>query len=127
MTVMTAVIEHRTLDEEIGLRVHQVMFERKVTAQRLAAVVGVSGSVLGRKLRGKVAWSARDVVTVARHLNVSVAYLLGETTTPRPDDPAGAADECAIQDSNLEPTDLAQVVPFPAPTAGRAGQLARLA
>lgn len=94
----------------------------------LAAATGISRSTISNYEASATTPRRPQLVVIALATGVPVEWLQhGDMATPRPDGPAGAADECAIKDSNLEPTDLAQVVPFPAPTAGRAGQLARLA
>lgn len=97
--------EPATVDELIGQRVHQVMFLRKMSARQMAPTMGISGSVLARKLRGAVAWSAADVMTAARHLDVSAAFLMGETDDPRPAGPDGDR-LYAPRDSNPEPSGL---------------------
>ncbi|WP_154796593.1 helix-turn-helix domain-containing protein [Occultella kanbiaonis] len=105
MTLLTGITEPRSLDEAIGQRAHQVMFLKRITAREMAPVLGVSASVVGRKLRGQVAWSAGDVVAAARHLNVGGGFLLGETDDPRPVGPDGDHVEYTPWDSNPEPSD----------------------
>lgn len=63
-------------DAEIGARVHQAMFRARMSQTRMAPLVGVQQSVLSRKLRGVVAWSAVDVLRAAQALNVPIESLL---------------------------------------------------
>ena len=71
----TATVD-RSLDEQIGMRVHQLMWQKRVTQTALAPQIGVAQSVLGRKLRGTVTWTARDVVAAAGALGVTPNDLL---------------------------------------------------
>ncbi len=73
---MTAVVEFQSIDAQIGERVHQLMFRRRLSQTVVAPFVGVGQGTLSRKLRGEVAWSAEDVIKVAAVLAVEPAVLL---------------------------------------------------
>lgn len=101
MTHMTGPEGPLTVNEAIGARCHQAMFLRRISARKMAPAIGVSGSILARKLRGTVAWSAVDVVAAAQHLNVSIAYLMGETSDPQPGGAGG--DQGVVRPPGFEP------------------------
>lgn len=71
-----------TLDQEIGRRVHQIMWDRQMTQTVFAERVGMDQSSVAKRLRGKLGWSAKQVSEAAHVLNVSIAYLFGETENP---------------------------------------------
>ena len=73
----------------IGERVHQLMFRQRITQTALAPQMGLSQAGLSRKLRGEVAWYARDIATAAHVLGVTPNDLM----------------EWAPRGSNPEPTD----------------------
>lgn len=86
-------IDADDLNEEIGRRVHQLMWDRKVTQTEFGRVIGMDQSSVAKRLRGKLGWSAAQLKITAAVLNSTVAYLMGETEDPyRPTDgPAGAS------------------------------------
>ena len=88
---------------QVGARVHQLMWQKKITQTAMAPRMGIAQSVLGRKLRGVVTWTVRDLVRAASILEVDVNDLLPASDAgPQPTDAAAA---CPRQDSNLQPTD----------------------
>lgn len=80
-------------DIVIGRNVHHIMWEKRVSHRAIYEALGVTRGSLAKKMRGDVAWFARDVLVVAKVLGVSPCDLYEEGGLPR-------------QDSNLEPFDL---------------------
>lgn len=78
-------------DAFIGRRVHQVMWDQRVTQTTLGSALGMDQSTVGKRLRGVVGWPAPLLVKTARFLDTTVAYLVGEAdepttpTTPNPE------------------------------------------
>lgn len=108
--------DDESIDAAIGRRVHQVMWDSKVTQTAFAEMIHMDQSSVAKRLRGKLGWGAKHVAQAAHALDVSIAYLYGETENPHPHDtdggPDGAAyrtrtDPCALQGRPLAPvTDL---------------------
>lgn len=109
-----------SVDELIGERVHTIMWRSKIPQKEIGALLGIDQSAVSKKLRGQRAWSADDLVRVARRLNVSVGVLFGEEPPPT------GGGLWAPRGSNPQPTDykcLSRVleVDFRARQARRAG------
>lgn len=66
------------IDQQIGERIHQLMWRKKVTNKSIAELLGVDPSAIGKKLRAEQKFSVAQLVTVAHFLQTSVAYLVGE-------------------------------------------------
>jgi len=90
------------LDVVIGARVHQLMFLKRLSQTKMAPLMGIGQGVLSRKLRGEVAWFARDLMNAAAVLGVQVTDLLPETTNGPVDDGA-VVSELPRLDSNQQP------------------------
>ena len=97
------------LDESIGRRAHQLMWDRKMTQTVLAARVGMDQSSVAKRLRGKLGWSATQVKTFADALETTVAYLYGETDNPTSPVGLGGIEPPAI---TVKGGQLAVVLPF---------------
>jgi len=79
--------DERPMDAAIGLRVHLIMWDRRITQQELGDAIGMDQSSLGKRLRGDRGWTPDQVVTVAKALGTTVAYLFGETSEQTPTEP----------------------------------------
>lgn len=95
-----------SIDEVIGEKVAHLMWKQRITQTSLATRVGMKQSVLGRKLRGMVTWSARDVYAVASVLRVEVGELYrplsaGYGESPRPTGDEGSA--VGVRPKGFEP------------------------
>jgi len=86
------------LDEQIGRRVHQVMWDRRMTQTAFAAHIGMDQSSVAKRLRGKLGWGAVHLVQAATVLGTSVAYLVGETEDAPT--PTGGGAEIANQQTS---------------------------
>ena len=75
------------LGREVGERIHAVMWRQKMSQTRLAPMLGLSQSVLSRKIRGDVPWWLAEVFTAAQVLRVSVGELLPPVPGPDDDEP----------------------------------------
>jgi transcriptional regulator with XRE-family HTH domain len=64
-----------SVDEVIGTNVHHLMWEKHIRQRSLYDAMGVSRGSLHRKMRGEVAWLARDVAAAARVLGVDPGRL----------------------------------------------------
>ena len=67
-----------------GDRVVALMWPRRISQTQLAAEIGVNRSLLSLKLRGQRQWYLREVTELAKALNTTVAYLIGESDEVRP-------------------------------------------
>jgi transcriptional regulator with XRE-family HTH domain len=72
-------------DRIVGRRVHQIMWEQRLTQTTLAKQIGLDQSSLGKRLRGDRGWSLDEVHAVAAALRTTVAYLFGEDSDPHTD------------------------------------------
>lgn len=71
------------MDKIVGRRVHQIMWEQRLTQTALAKQIGLDQSSLGKRLRGDRGWSLDEVHAIAAALRTTVAYLFGETSDAR--------------------------------------------
>jgi transcriptional regulator with XRE-family HTH domain len=67
------------MDAEVGLRVHTLMFRRKITQTALAPRVGMGQSSIAKKLRGDQKWTVAELRNIADALDTTISYLVGET------------------------------------------------
>ena len=77
------------VDAEIGLRVHTLMWERRITQAALGESIGLDQTGLGRRLRGERKWTPAELRAVAYELSVTVGYLFGEGEPTAPTRPNG--------------------------------------
>lgn len=70
------------MDNQVGRRVHHLMWDRRITQAQLGSALGTTQSTVAKKLRGLRSWSLDDLAQTASYLGVSMAYLLGEDNTP---------------------------------------------
>lgn len=68
------------VDEAIGLNVHALLYRRKASQKQLALALGITPSVLSKKLRGESSWSARQVAVTAGYLGVDPGKLFTQST-----------------------------------------------
>jgi transcriptional regulator with XRE-family HTH domain len=68
------------VDEAIGFNVHALLYRRKASQKQLALALGITPSVLSKKLRGDSAWSARQVSVAANYLDVEPGRLFTQST-----------------------------------------------
>lgn len=74
--------QHSTaVNRDVGARVHTAMWRSRVTQAQLGQILGVSQSVVSKRLRGVAPWSVADLVLVAQALDVEVVELLPRQTT----------------------------------------------
>lgn len=66
-------------DAAVGRRVHMLMWDRQVKQAELAMQLGIQQSALSKKLRGHRPWSLDELLTAARWLDTTAAYLIGES------------------------------------------------
>jgi transcriptional regulator with XRE-family HTH domain len=90
------------VDVIVGRRIHTLMWEQRVKNKDLAELLGLEPTGIGKKLRAEQRFSVEQLVTVAAHLNTSVAYLVGEAEIPHPDKPSGGSSLPEL-DSNQQP------------------------
>jgi transcriptional regulator with XRE-family HTH domain len=100
MSILGIVDREMTDDAMVGVRVDMVMTVRRITQTALAEQMGVSQSVLSKKIRGSVTWSVSELISAAYHLGTSVAFLVGEIQEAGPTpDPVSSP----VSDSNRRP------------------------
>lgn len=76
--------QSRSVDEQIGERVHMLMFRQRVRQGEIGRLLGIDQSAVSKKLRGSRPWSAHDLQLIAERFGVTVGSLFGEETDPRP-------------------------------------------
>ncbi|MGX1932080.1 helix-turn-helix domain-containing protein [Microbacterium resistens] len=77
------------------------MWDAKMTQTALAARLGFTQSGLSKKLHGRTGWSIDELGTVARELNSSISYLVGEVEDPHPASPSRGR---MVGPAGIEPT-----------------------
>ena len=98
-------------------RIAALMWRHSSTVTSLAAAIGKGRVSISTKMNSHARWYNDELVDIARVLDTTVGYLLGETDDDRRPDhlpryensPAtevtGEFDECALRDSNPWPSD----------------------
>lgn len=81
-TDRTARPEARAIDLTVGERTHQLMWQNKISNKSLAATLGIDQTAIGKKLRAEQKFSIAQLSAVARLLDTTIAYLVGETDDP---------------------------------------------
>ncbi|NCT90217.1 helix-turn-helix transcriptional regulator [Cellulomonas sp. APG4] len=78
----------RDLDVEIGRNVHHLMWDRRLTQTAMSEAMGMTQSVLSKKLRGAITWTARDLAGAATVLGVTIDELVWAPrgSNPQPTD-----------------------------------------
>ncbi len=107
----------------LGDRLRKARVLTGLTTRDFADRIGVSHGTITNAELDKRAVRPITIKAWALATGVDVDWLEHGTTKPRPGGPVGASDECAIKDSNLEPTDSehaaerhgsdADVIPLP--------------
>ena len=65
-----------TFNEALGFTVNQYLFAHRVTRRQLGEQLGVTQTVVSKKIHGQVGWSAQDVAVVADRFGVRVDDLM---------------------------------------------------
>ena len=103
-------------NEALGITVNQLLFEHRMTRKDLASHFGITPSVITRKLRGQVSWSAEELSIMATLFGLSLdtfaptraadgswvpaPYVPGTQKSPAP---AGAGDCVLVAGTGFEP------------------------
>lgn len=58
------------VDATIGHNVFELMFVRRIKQNRMSQALGISTSVMGKKLRGETTWTAGQIQAAAECLDV---------------------------------------------------------
>lgn len=86
-------------DAQLGAHINALRGYKLCTQTQLGAVIGVNQSTMGRKLRGEVGISFRELLKLAEFFELSVEDLI-------PPQYAGEPKLRARRDSNPQPSDL---------------------
>lgn len=62
-------------NEALGMTVNQLLFEHRMTRKSLGEHFGVTQSVMSRKLRGEVTWTAEELAIMAGLFGLSLDEL----------------------------------------------------
>lgn len=92
-----------SIDALVGQRVHTLMWQQRIKNKDLANVLGLEPTGVGKKLRAEAKFSLEQLVAVARYLDTTVAYLVGETEKPHPGDGPDGGSESRLGESNPRP------------------------
>ena len=114
---VTRATPDKSIDIEVGRRVHMRMWDSKLTHEAVARSIGLDTSSFSKRLRGERKWALIELVNVATVLRTTSSYLLGETEDPRPVGPNGElidVDPRRIEllTSCLQTRELAPVIPI---------------
>lgn len=86
-----------SVDAQIGRRVHQLMWDRGMSQTQFGALAHMDQSSVAKRLRGKIGWSASQIVDAARILDTTVGFLFGDGERTPP------GNESHLGDSNSRP------------------------
>ena len=94
-----------------------LMWKHKLTSAKVSKAIGIDSGSFGRKLRGERKWALIELLNLAKVLQTSVAYLVGEMEDPRPIGPDGGFIEVdprriELLTSCLQTRELAPVIPI---------------
>lgn len=73
-----------TTDQIIGENVHRLMWRNHIRQDSIYRALGVSRSTFAKKLRGEIAWLAKDIDAAAKTLGVEPGALFAEWTPAQP-------------------------------------------
>ncbi|WP_460005797.1 helix-turn-helix domain-containing protein [Microbacterium xylanilyticum] len=90
------------IDVMVGRRVHTLMWEQRVKNKDVAELLGLDPTAIGKKLRAEQKFSIEQLRVVARRLDTTIAYLVGEAENPHPNGSDGGSSLPGL-DSNQEP------------------------
>ena len=93
---MSNKVQPRSADIAFGATVNAVLFQQRASRKDLSKVLGVTGTMATRKLRGDVGWSLSDILKTAAWLRVPVENLL-----PKPTDDTADTFAPAMLDASL--------------------------
>lgn len=82
MAGMTAATAALSPDEALGRLIHQVMWDKKISQERLAARLGIHQTTLSKKLRGERPWSFAEMIEVSDALDINALDLLKDLWGP---------------------------------------------
>lgn len=68
------------VDATIGHNVFELMFVRRIKQNRMSQALGISTSVMGKKLRGETTWTAGQIQAAAECLDVEPGRLFQSVT-----------------------------------------------
>lgn len=63
------------MDAAIGERIHQLMWRTKLPQSAIAGALGLDQAAISRRLRGRTAWKATELIIIASLLDVPVSEL----------------------------------------------------
>lgn len=93
----------------INREVKAWLVRRDLKQSDLAAGIGLTQTGVSKRLSGRVPFTIEELLLVADFLEITLGELLGETILsekgPRPAVRDEGDEECALRDSNPEPTD----------------------
>ena len=72
MTLSTAM----TFDAAVGVAVNQYLLTHNLTRAQVGAFLGVAGSNISQRLRGRITWPAEDLFKLAQAFGVTVDDLM---------------------------------------------------
>ena len=88
MGCMTSVIEpsrQSSVNQTISERVLVLLFRQHLSQSSLARQLGMAPNNLNRRIRGTTEWTPSDLVHLAKVLDTSTSFLVGETDEPQRD------------------------------------------
>lgn len=74
---VTRATPDKSIDIEVGRRVHMRMWDSKLTHEAVARSIGLDTSSFSKRLRGERKWALIELVNVATVLRTTSSYLLG--------------------------------------------------
>lgn len=83
MTALTAQDEGTSVDAKVGANVHSLLWNRRIQQKTLAGQMGLTESVLSKKLRGLSGWSATQVQIAADFFEIDPGRLYQLPSQPK--------------------------------------------
>lgn len=72
-----------TVNEQLGERVHQLMWRNGVTQAQIGSLLGCTQTAVSRKVHGDREFSISEVLLIAEYFNVPVTDLIAGITVTR--------------------------------------------
>ena len=115
MTTTTATATGLTFDAAIGVAVNQYLLTHGLTRAQVGAFLGVAGSNISQRLRGRITWPAEDLYKLAEAFGVKVDDLMPRKVPTDAGASWAPAPYVSVPRTGFEPATFCSGVALPTP------------